>query len=60
MALARSVFIARMTTDEFDAAIKNRPVVILLPVGAIEPHGPHLPLETDLVISRAAAERAVH
>ncbi len=29
-----------------------------MPVGAIEPHGPHLPLDTDLVISRAAAERA--
>ena len=60
MALASSVFVARMTTDELDAAIKNRPVVILLPVGAIEPHGPHLPLDTDLIISRAAAERAVH
>ena len=55
-----NVFVARMTTDELNAAIKNRPVVILLPVGAIEPHGPHLPLETDLVISRAACERAAH
>lgn len=35
--------------------------VALLPVGAIEAHGPHLPLATDLVIAeamaRAAAER---
>jgi creatinine amidohydrolase len=60
VALTPSVFVARMTTDELDDAIKNRPVVILLPVGAIEPHGPHLPLDTDLVISRAAAERAAH
>ena len=60
MALASSVFVARMTTDELDAVIKNRPLAILLPVGAIEPHGPHLPLDTDLVISRAAAERAAH
>ncbi|HXV12740.1 MAG TPA: creatininase family protein [Candidatus Krumholzibacteria bacterium] len=55
-----SVFVARLTTEQFDAAIKNRPVVILLPVGAVEPHGPHLPLDTDLIISRAAAERATH
>ncbi len=60
MALDPQVFVARMTTDELDAAIKNRPLVILLPVGAVEPHGPHLPLDTDLTISRAAAERAVH
>jgi creatinine amidohydrolase len=34
-------------------------VAVLLPVGAIEPHGPHLPLDTDLIISRAACARAV-
>ena len=54
-----SVHVARWTTDELDAAIKNRPVVILLPVGAIEPHGPHLPLDTDVIISQAACERAL-
>ncbi len=32
--------------------------MVLLPVGAIEPHGPHLALETDVVISQAAAVRA--
>ena len=56
----RSVYVARWTTDEFDAAVKNRPVIILLPVGAIEPHGPHLPLDTDVIISQAACERAAH
>ncbi len=30
----------------------------LWPVGSVEAHGPHLPLETDLVISRAVAARA--
>lgn len=54
-----NVFVARMTTDELAALVKaGRPLAILVPVGAIEPHGPHLPLDTDLVISRAAAERA--
>jgi len=52
--------IARLTTDELrDLFAGNARVAILLPVGAIEPHGPHLPLDTDLIISRAAAEAAV-
>jgi creatinine amidohydrolase len=36
-----------------------RPVVALVPVGSTEPHGPHLPLATDVIISDAACARAV-
>ncbi|MFG2730386.1 mycofactocin biosynthesis peptidyl-dipeptidase MftE [Streptomyces canus] len=32
--------------------------LVLVPVGSIEQHGPHLPLDTDSVIARAVAERA--
>lgn len=32
--------------------------VLLLPVGATEQHGPHLPLNTDTLIARAACEYA--
>ena len=32
--------------------------VALLPVGAIEPHGPHLPLGTDVIIAAEMARRA--
>ena len=35
------------------------PVVALLPVGAIEAHGPHLPLTTDVIIAAAAAKAAL-
>lgn len=34
-------------------------VLALLPVGAIEAHGPHLPLVTDVVIAEAAAMAAL-
>jgi creatinine amidohydrolase len=51
---------AWMTTEELAAALEGpAKVAIMIAVGSVEPHGPHLPLDTDLIISRAAAERAV-
>lgn len=47
------------TTASFEALRRaGRPLVALLPVGSVEPHGPHLPLATDTVISDAASLRA--
>lgn len=52
--------LAERTTTEIRAALDaGRPVVALVPVGSVEPHGPHLPLATDTIISEAAAARAV-
>jgi creatinine amidohydrolase len=49
-----------MTSEELAAALSgSHPVAVMLAVGAVEPHGPHLPLDTDLIISRSAAERAI-
>jgi creatinine amidohydrolase len=45
-----------MTWMEVDEALKERPVAIL-PVGATEAHGPHLPLSTDTVIAVEMAKR---
>jgi len=51
---------AWMTSEELAAVFAGRePVAVMMAVGAVEPHGPHLPLDTDLIISRAAAERAL-
>jgi len=48
-----------VTTDAFAAAVaSDKPLVILLPVGSVEPHGPHLTLLTDTIISEASAELA--
>ncbi len=50
--------LAEMTTDEVRAILARAPSAVLVPVGSVEPHGPHLPLETDTIISCVAAERA--
>ena len=46
--------LAAMTWEEARDAGRRRAVAIL-PVGAIEAHGPHLPLETDVIIAGAMA-----
>jgi creatinine amidohydrolase len=35
--------------------IDRHAAVVILPVGALEAHGPHLPLETDVIIAQAMA-----
>lgn len=51
--------LAALTTEDVAALVADtRPLVILVPVGSVEPHGPHLGLGTDTVISQAAAVRA--
>src|SRR5262252_2952388 len=46
--------LAEMTWEEVRDLDRARTVVVL-PVGAIEAHGPHLPLGTDVVIAEAMA-----
>ncbi len=43
-------------TWEAVQALPPSETVALLPVGATEAHGPHLPLNTDVIISAATAE----
>jgi len=47
-----------LTTDEARTIAARPPTCVLVPVGSVEPHGPHLPLETDTTISEEAAARA--
>ena len=49
--------LAAMTWEEARAAAGPASVA-MLPVGAIEAHGPHLPLETDVIIAEAMARAA--
>ena len=49
--------LAKLTWQEARERFHARSVA-LLPIGATEPHGPHLPLDTDVTIARAQSLRA--
>jgi creatinine amidohydrolase len=51
-----SIRLEELTRDQLAAAAPDS--VLLLPVGAVEQHGPHLPLGTDTLLARTVAERA--
>src|SRR5688572_18978559 len=46
--------LARLTWEEVRALDRAKAIAVL-PVGAIEAHGPHLPLATDVIIADAMA-----
>lgn len=50
--------LANLRAPELADRVSDRSVLVL-PVGAIEQHGPHLPFSTDLVIAEAVAEATV-
>jgi creatinine amidohydrolase len=50
--------LGELTSDEVAALVTAPPSCVLFPVGSVEPHGPHLPLATDTLISEAACARA--
>ena len=54
-----SVFFAELTSPQAGELLRaDRVPVLLLPIGAVEPHGPHAPLATDTLISTEMCERA--
>jgi creatinine amidohydrolase len=50
--------LAELTYEEVAEVLAAGPAVALVPVGSVEPHGPHLALETDTTISLICARRA--
>jgi creatinine amidohydrolase len=48
----------QLTSPEVSALVAGGRACVLLPVGSVEPHGPHLPLATDSWISEVACARA--
>jgi creatinine amidohydrolase len=49
--------LAELTMEEAAGALRAG-TVLLLPIGSLEAHGPHLPLETDVIIAVETARRA--
>lgn len=56
--LEKKVRLAEMSWPEAAARIAERPSVVLLPVGATEQHGRHLPLGTDSLMVEWICEQA--
>ncbi|MQA63073.1 MAG: creatininase family protein [Actinophytocola sp.] len=55
-----SSYFADLTSPQVAELLSGRRIpVLLLPIGAVEPHGPHAPLATDQIISVGMCERAV-
>lgn len=50
--------LAELPTTEVETLLRQPNPVALLPVGSTEPHGPHLPLLTDALLSEHACLRA--
>ena len=46
----------RLTWVEYQARVQDEQAPVFLPVGALEQHGPHLPLGTDAILSAAVAQ----
>jgi creatinine amidohydrolase len=49
--------LAKLTSPEAQPLFSPRSIAIV-PIGSTEPHGPHLPLDTDVTIAVAEARRA--
>ena len=50
--------LASLTTREVERLLADGPLDVIVPLGALEQHGPHLPLSTDQIIAEALASEA--
>lgn len=48
--------LAELTSPDAGRALPGS--ILLLPCGSVEPHGPHLPLDTDTILANETARRA--
>src|ERR1700716_492208 len=52
----KEVSMNRLTWVEYQGRVREERAPVFLPVGALEQHGPHLPLGTDAMLAAAVAE----
>lgn len=55
--MADQILLAEMTWPEVEEVTKDKKAVGLIPIGATEAHGPHLPLLTDTYLAIEMAKR---
>jgi creatinine amidohydrolase/Fe(II)-dependent formamide hydrolase-like protein len=55
--LGREPFLAEMSSPQIRSLLERGGIDVLIPLGALEQHGPHLPLGTDTLIALAMATR---
>ena len=55
--MRRTAFMAEMSWMEYRERVATEDAVVLLPAGALEQHGPHLPLGTDAILATEMARR---
>jgi len=53
-----SIHLEELTAPDLVRALDRSSATVVIPLGILEKHGPHLPLGTDLLAARAVAERA--
>ena len=56
--MAENIVLAEMTWPEVQEATEDKKAIALVPLGATEAHGPHLPLATATYLAIDAAKRA--
>lgn len=55
--MAESVLIGEIPWTTYNERVRDGKTIVFLPVGALEQHGPHLPMNCDVVIPAALSER---
>ena len=52
-----SVHISELTWPVYDAKVRDGKTPVLIPVGALEQHGPHMSMNPDVLLPTAISER---
>lgn len=53
----KSVHISELAWPEYDARVRDGRTPVLIPVGALEQHGPHMSMNPDVLLPTAISER---
>ncbi len=51
----QTVWLSQLAWPDYETRVRREQPVVFLPVGALEQHGPHLPLGTDALLATAVA-----